>query len=265
MAELDTNGAAPAPDWKAPLASDPEIAPHLPNISEKDLPTFVKSHLSLQKKMGDAIYLKDEPSSIKQKLYEKGILSRPPDSYEIKRPDSVPEHAWHGELIEKFQGIAKKHGLSAEAVNDLLALEGNRFESAKLGLQTDRDTAEKTLKETWLKEGKVYEQQIELGGRAVKHLFSEDEVNLLNQAGIGDHPRFLAALAKVGEAMQEDSGVIGETGAMSTDAKTAATEANDIIRNKANPKYEAYHRGDKEVGAYVEQLMKKAYPGTLEI
>ena len=42
-------------------------------------------------------------------------------------------------------------------------------------------------------------------------------------------------------------------------------EAQDIIRNKENPKYKAYHQGDPDVSAYVESLMKKGYPGTLEI
>jgi len=42
-------------------------------------------------------------------------------------------------------------------------------------------------------------------------------------------------------------------------------EAKDIIRNKENPKYKAYHQGDPDVTEYVNQLMKKGYPGTIEI
>jgi hypothetical protein len=51
----------------------------------------------------------------------------------------------------------------------------------------------------------------------------------------------------------------------SQDAIQAAAEAKAIIRNKDNPMYKAYHSGDADALAHVDQLMKKAYPGSLEI
>jgi hypothetical protein len=49
------------------------------------------------------------------------------------------------------------------------------------------------------------------------------------------------------------------------DAAAALAEANAIIRDKNNPKYALYHKGDPDTNAFVQQLLKKGVPGTLEI
>jgi len=41
----------------------------------------------------------------------------------------------------------------------------------------------------------------------------------------------------------------------------ARAEAKDIITNEKNPRYEAYHRGDKSVSAHIEGLYAKAVSG----
>jgi hypothetical protein len=38
----------------------------------------------------------------------------------------------------------------------------------------------------------------------------------------------------------------------------AAAEANDIVRNKANPKHDAFWAGDKTTNEYVQSLYRKA-------
>lgn len=81
---------------------------------------------------------------------------------------------------------------------------------------------------------------------------------------LGDHPAMVKLIGLVAKMTQPDFGG-NATAFSSPDGKAAALEANDIIRNKENPKYKAYHAGDPDVSAYVESLMKKGYPGTLEI
>jgi len=117
-----------------------------------------------------------------------------------------------------------------------------------------------------------YKQNVDLLSRDIPELkdLLNDGVAPYGQASenkalaLGDHPAMVKLIGLVAKMTQTDFGGTAN-GATSHDGNAAVLEAKDIIRNKENPKYKAYHQGDPDVTEYVNQLMKKGYPGTIEI
>ena len=66
----------------------------------------------------------------------------------------------------------------------------------------------------------------------------------------GDHAGLL---------MQESNGLTGDEFKGAPDS--AEVEANDIIKNKENPKYKLFWSGDQATVSYVNNLFAKARPG----
>lgn len=256
--EQAPNGAAA--DWKAPLAADPEIAPHLGNISEKDLPTFVKSHLNLQKKLGDT------ENRIKQEYAAKGLLRQAPEKYEIKRPDGLPEGGWNEQLEGKFSEVAKKHGLSQDAVNELLGLHLETFAGFGKTIEVNRAESEKKIVD-WL--AKTYPgATVEDFNETIKRFnanplngWDEATQQQLADSGLADYP--LAAMA-IYRLMKEsgfgDTRNDGGSSPMLDDAANALlAEAKDIQSNPANAKNKLYNANDPATVEYVDGLYKRAY------
>lgn len=244
MAEAleQSNGAVQ--DWKAPLAADPEIAPHLPNISERDLPTFVKSHLSLQKKLGDA------ENRVKQELAAKGMLRQAPDKYEIKRPENLPEGAWNEALEQKAHAWGKKHGLSQEAVAEALDLYHEGIGSTAQKIEVNRAESEKKIVE-WLQ--KEYPgATVEEFNDAIKRFnanplngWTEEVQQQLAESGLADYPLAAMAIYK----LMKDSG-FGETrddSGSSDHGDSISAEEQEVLdlmsklNDPRNPEYAKYN------------------------
>jgi len=254
--------------------NDPELGPIVSNLSEPDLPTVLKGYHNLKGHLGKAVFVKD-PTNVEERqkaqarAYELGIFDKPnipesPDKYDLTRPEGIPEAAWKDDVVSEFKQLAHKHGLSQEAIKELADFDAKRFTGMSQVIKVDREQAEAALKQEWEAKGKSYEDVLELGGRAIKQLFSEEEFQMLDKAGIGDHPKFLSALAKVGEAFESDAGITSGA-APSKGGQDAEAEALDITRNEANPKFKQYWSGDKQVVDYVNSLWQKAKPGMIDL
>lgn len=247
--------------------------------SAPDFQTFLKSAFDAHTEVGRRIPLpKDDAAKAKwkeehlPKLREAGLVEapfKPPEKYEVKLPDGIPAEAWSEDDTKIAEGFAKKYGLSQDALNDGIAVVAGILGKHGADVQVNREASQAKIKEWAEKEGLSIEQVNAALDRFNKDPRGWDEATAqaISKSGFADNPLVVQAIVK----LMTDSGTFdfrGDGGRMeekSAEGNAAAMEAKDIIRNKENPKHAAYHRGDPEVGAYVEQLMKKAHPGTLEI
>jgi len=245
----------------------------IPAVKEAaDLPSFVKrfndqsSELGRRTRIPGTDAKPEEIKAFKESVYKAGLWKAPPESpdkYDIKRPDNVPEHAWSDKTVQAFRGLAHKHGLSQEAMKELIDFDAQRFGELEPVISANKEEAKKVITEQWQKEGRQYDEMMNLAVEGVKARFSAEEVQALESTGLLDHPYVLSGLAKIGELYMESGGLTGD--GMSPESKSAEAEANDILRNEANPKFKQYWSGDKDVVAHVNGLFAKAYPGTREL
>lgn len=251
MAEAGDFTQQPASDWREPLKADPEIAPHIEKISEKDLPTFVKSHLNLTKKLGDT------ENRVREELKAKGLLKQPaPERYEIKRPDNLPEGAWNEQLEAKAQEWGKKHGLSQEAVSEALNLYLESFAGFAEPIMRDREASEKALIDRAAKAGVPIEQLQEGFKRWVdQHVADEATREKMARAGLADDPdliwMFYEAAAASGQFDTRNDKDSTMDALVSADEQ-AVLDLMAVLNNPNHPDYSKYNTAENnaKIDAY---------------
>jgi hypothetical protein len=270
-----TNGAA---DWR-PLAeslkSDPDIGSSLDRISEKTVPDLVKSYVHLSRKLGSQSSIPDpakaqpgEIKAFKDSVYKAGIFSPPVgDDWSYTKPDAIPQHFWSDEDATDFAAMVKKHGISEAAAKDLVGIHNRGFERVTQQLDAYAEGSKGKIIEQWKKDGYEFDQVMELALKGAESALTPEEQDALHLPLTSkdgkpfrpiDSPGVVSALAKIGQAFMESNGL---TGPMSESNRSAADEANDITRNKTNPKFDLYWKGDQHTVDYVNSLWAKAYPG----
>ena len=279
--EGDPNPGAGTPDatppWYAPAeplkTSDPEVwesfKKGVDSGNHKDFPTLVKHTVGLEKKLGSALALpnKDKPEDVaafKAKLYQAGIFQPPPESpaqYELKL-DAIPESFRSESTIRAAREWAHKNSVSQEALTELMAIEAQRYNAEiKPVLEFDK---QKSMTEfnTWAASiGKDPDELQAYGGAWLSKNISEQDLAVLERAGLANHPTLMKLVAQAGMDTGEDISLALQTRAGNPDALAAASEANDITTNKDNPKYKLLWSGDKATMDYVMSLRAKAHPG----
>jgi len=276
------------------IESLPEDIRSSPTLEKfNDLPSIAKSYVELENYRGKSIGIPgNDPKEIEtwkaehlpkvQHVFADRLPPAKAEDYEFKFDGMADEAIKSDKTLGIFREQAHKLGLSKaqaaglvetfakdilpalmpEKGQDIDFIQGEHVDA----LMADVFKGESTQRIA------EYKQSVDLLSRDIPEL-----KDLLNDGAVpygqasehkaialGDHPAMVKLIGMVAKMTQPDFG--GQAnGHMSQDAMTAASEAKDIIRNKQNPKYEAYHRGDPDVAAYVDSLMKKGYPGTLEI
>lgn len=153
-------------------------------------------------------------------LYSK--LGRPEnkDGYEFAMPEGLPEDFNYSEdLRDGMRAWAHEAGLSprqAQRLHDgyvkhMADVQSNRAAE----MQQAHTEAVNNLKREW---GGKYDQNVELAARAAETIGGNDMLGLL-EAGLGNNPIMIKALAKVGEMLGEDS-LVGGGDATISDARS---------------------------------------------
>ncbi len=270
-------------DWRGYVPDDIKADKDLWSIAEKmqekDFPSFMKTALHAQRRLGNAISLPAKDAKAEDlakwkqdtfgKLSAAGLVQLEaapvsPEGYQIAKPDGLPDGVqWSDEVLGEFKKLAHGLGLNSKQVTALVDFDAKRMEAMSAGLKTSTEQVTTALKEKW---GDKYDQNYELGKRAAKTIFTDQEtVDFFDKTGLGNHPLLLNALFEIGARMQESDGHI-PGGQQPTEAgKNAATEMNDIIRNPQNAKHKLYWDGDRATMDYVDALRDKAYPGSTEL
>lgn len=264
MTEVEQNGVK----TQVPLKDQPFIK------ESPSLDHFVQRAWEVHRENGARLPLrvdKTKPDEIKKwrtdnlpKLYAAGVLEAPPaspDAYVVEPPTDIPEGlAWSAERAGKLKAVAHKWGMPPGAVADLVALHRESLESLMPKLQTSMEVGLAAVKAEW---GDKYDATVELTKRLTKEIFKlPGELEAWEDSGLGNHPQILSVLMRIAARAGSDSSIIPNSGGssggtMNGDEVRAAVA--DIMTNKANPRYEGYHRRDKVVMDYIEGLYKAAY------
>ena len=279
----EPNGNTTVADWKPfitdELKADPIVADWASKASEKDVPALLKSYAHLSKRMGGAINLPgkdakpEEVTSLKQKLYEAGVFQAPPadpKEYGIVKPEALPDGlGWNDDLATKFAATLHKHGAPKGLAADLLPL----YQEAILGAQTVFKTDQAAGMASLQKEfGSSFDSRKEAASRMVTEIFKdESELQLFNQLGLGDHPKFLSVLMRLAPSFLSDSSYQANAGQPgSGDGNAPKDELAKIMNDTSHPMHAGYWRQpqDPAVVAHIDNLYKKAYgdskvPGVL--
>ena len=118
--------------------------------------------------------------------------------------------------LEGFSATAKELGLSQEKAQKMMT----QFASMQKSLNQDltRQAATKWQEQVQSDPelgGQHFKENIATANRAVKQFASPELVGLLNSSGLGNHPEIVRLFVKVGKAISQDKGVVGEASAPS--------------------------------------------------
>jgi len=270
---VETQPAVITPAWYAPAetlkTSDPatweSFEKGVKAGNHKDLPTVLSHMVGLEKKLGTALTLpnKDKPEEVaafKQKMIDAGIIAKPPvlpgsaDQYEVKL-DAIPEPMRSEPTVKALKEWAHKNGITNEAVNELIALEAQRYTevvepalkyTAEQGLKAVADFAASIGKEP--KEVEAY------GAAWLTKNFTEEEVQAMEASGFANSPVALKYAARAGLDTGEDISVISGMGS------AVDTEFNDFMKNLSDPKHPdnaLYMKGDPQDPKRVALMAKR--------
>jgi hypothetical protein len=157
-----------------------------------------------------------------------------PEGYGFKRPDNIPEGQWNQSYVDGVAGILHKHHASPELAAELLKHDAEH--AGKIGEGVAKAQAEAMAREqTALKEafGADYAKKIDLAVRGAKTM-GMDPTDPIFQ-----NHKAVVMMAKFAELVGEDKIISGETSANA--GMDDRAKALDIMNNKANPLYAAFH------------------------
>jgi hypothetical protein len=160
-----------------------------------------------------------------------------PEGYGVKRPDNVPPEQWNDEYVGGMMGLLHKHNASPSLVKALVEADTKFAETLRTKGDQDRVAAvaqeRGKLKDVLTAMPGGYDKNLALAVRGARTAGLDP-----NDAIFGDH-RVVAAFAKFAGMISEDKLVSGD----SADAGGGDDRAKalDIVNNKANPLYEAFH------------------------
>ncbi|HAR04270.1 MAG TPA: hypothetical protein DCR72_01620 [Pseudomonas sp.] len=134
------------------------------------------------------------------------------------------------EVLDSFKGIAKELGITQEAAQKLIDLQGQL--EAKRAVAQQQQLAEQA--QQWAdavkadKEigGENYDKSVATAVKAIEQFGSPELRNLLSETGIGNHPELVKFCHRIGKALSEDNLVMG--GNQKPSARTADVLFGDI-------------------------------------
>lgn len=241
--------------------------------NHKDLPTLVKHVVGLEKKLGGALTLPDktkpeEVSAFTKKLIESGVLPAPPklpdspDKYEVKL-DAIPEPMRAEGTVKAVKEWAHKNGITNEALHELIAIEAKRYEeTVKPIIEIDQKQANDAFDAFAASVGKERKHLEAYGGAWLAKNFNEKEIQLLERAGLADHPVLLKFAARAGLDTGEDISVLAGG------ADLADTEAQELLAklsDQNSAEYKLWMTGNPQDPAriklmgQIEAARKKIY------
>jgi len=266
---VENPNPAPAPinpdpqptDWKANL--DPAIKDHpcLANFNNSE--DVVKSYVGVQPIIGrEKIPLPPENATKEDWDMVFDRLGRPStiDGYKIapaKMPEGFP--AQSEEKLKGFKAKALELGLlPAQAdslyqwyMGDVSAEYNNHME----GLAVKKGDAEAGLRKEW---GKGYDAKI-ASARQVVNEFGDPEFGELIDSGLGNDPRFLKFLAKLGGKISEDGITTGQPEVTLT-PEEAMGEIRKIQGDPKHPYFDKMHPEHELSVRRMKDLYELAYP-----
>ena len=121
-------------------------------------------------------------------------------------PEGIPADA---KLMEGFKGLAKEMGLSQEAAQKFVTLQG---EHAKVSMEAMVKEAEaqkvkilEQYKNDTIKElGPEYQKELSFAAKALDRFGTPELRKLMDETGLGNHPLLVKSWVAIGKTMAED-------------------------------------------------------------
>ena len=265
------NGAGstptPTPGWTSTLPEDIRSLPALTRY--KDLPTFARSHLALEKQMGGRVSVPGpEASDADWDNFNAKLRPESADKYSFK-PDEIAARISESMKLDKgmltlnedfVKGVREafhKAGVSDRAASSLAEFYlGAQAQALQAEVAKINEGVE-TLKKDY---GHAYEGNIEVANRAISRLASDipglDEA--FEDPRIGSNPALVRLFVWLGQQMGEDTSVTGGERPSEEDAaqikdKIAAmrNDPNHPLNQDSHPDHK---RAVEQMKALYEQL-----------
>lgn len=192
-------------------------------------------------------------------MFRKGLgVPEKPEDYGLKAPEKLPPGVQFDEkTASEFSKLAHELGLTKAQVAKL-----SDWQVQQLGGQTSKTQQEQQA----FIDGEKAKIQQAFGSNLEKRMVDAKRaamtLGLDPESPLFQTSEMVIAMAKFTDMVSEDKLVSSSAAEKNLTPSTAAT---DIISNKDNPDYAAYHDPGHgrhtEVVARVNDLMKRAYPG----
>ena len=271
------------PEWHQyipdDVKADASLKPVIDRISERDLPSLVKSHIHAQKRLGSAISLpngESKPEDLAKwrsdnlpKLYASGAIQgapATPDAYEIKKPEKLVEGmTWPDEFVTEAKGILHKAGFTQDQVNVAMDLHmkalGGLAQQAQT-LAVSKDEAAAALQKQW---GANYEANVLIADKGAERIFGKhpERLEKFKASGALTDPDMIQTLHEIGALFMEGDPNIGG-GQMGSNVEADYQEAFKTMTDPKHADYKRYHANDPVIVEKVQNAYKKKH-GTQEV
>lgn len=197
----------------------------------KDLPTFIKNHMNLVKKIGEkteGLIKKPSEQSTPEEIaeYRKAMgVPESADQYQFERPQ-LPDGMVFDENMEKeVREVFHKLNISAEAAKELYNWYNNyELELAKQIEASSKKMVENTISELKKPEnwGSDYDKNVEITKQAYNRLGLDELAKL---TGFGDHPAFIKYAYNLSKVISDDVIITGDA--------VSKTQADKVKRDAA--------------------------------
>ena len=224
-------GAPPA--WMEGEGWTPELKGDKTLSKYKSPADLAVAHVNLQKMMGSKVDVPDvnTPPEKAQAFWSRlGV----PDTPEGYTPPAIPEgYTLDENLMGGFRKLAHEVKISKEGADKLMswyvAEELKKATGYQAEYAAEKEEGMKALRGEW---GAAADQNIGLCQRVVAEFGGADVQAVLNETGVGNDPRMVKFLAKLGRVMAEDGLMTTQDlGKSSTDAQT---EINKVMNDKSH-------------------------------
>lgn len=266
--------AAPAEGAGTTSLFAPEYANN-PSIQKfgGDVDKLAKSYLSLESLMGQGRVAvpKDDADANAWSLYDKAFgVPDKADGYKLTAPD--------GANLSEFNELMRKNHISPKVAQELLDAHLGEFQHVEelksQQAQKDMQDAEDSLKKEW---GMKYAENMSSAAKFLQKVSETQEDYAYFESKIGNDPKFIKLLARMGNQISEGSlgGFEGQVSGFTKTPIEAKNELNSIlndpddayfagVRNKRNdPRWCKEHNAHfvpeqerKARVAYVQSLMQ---------
>jgi len=172
---------------------------------------LAKAEFEARQKLSNAIFRPGKGAKDEEVAAFRKALGVPEaaDKYEVALPDDLPEHVNADEIkgaLPSFLEVAHQAGATPEVVNAVVGWyaktladqDPNTLNAARAvaELHSNRDKWADELRNEW--RGPEYDENVQIGGAALREFGGEEAIEVIEQSGLGNHPAILRMMAKIG-------------------------------------------------------------------
>jgi hypothetical protein len=243
-------------DWTSKLPED--LAPARDSLGRfKNVEDLVRAYDGANKlvgRKGVILPTKDStPEEIASFNKTMGVPESPEGYMESVRPGEMPEGVtWSDEIAKSYFEVAHRHHVPASAMKDLIGLhlKQREFEqeAAQQQIMENKQKGLRQLRSIW---GADFDRNLGVAQRAAA-LTGVDA----NSYGWRD-PEVVKGFVRLANMMSDDK-LVSPGGSLPVGKADLKSRALDIMRNPANPDFQKYRDGDREVQQRVRRYLEQA-------